>query len=257
MIEFIPLASSSDGCCYVVRSSAHPPLLIDAGIRYTAIQIGLNFQVTSLAGCLISHCHGDHSKAIPKLLAAGVDVYASPDTWKALGHRKGMTTHRSKPIGDPQLEKDGIHQAIAVGPWTVQPFDAVHDVAGTLGFLIASPCQCRLLYLTDTAYSRYRFEGLTHIAVEANFSSEIMRQNSRQGSIETDRFKRTTQTHMSLERLIEMLKANDLNKVKEIHLLHLSDLNSDEAAFKDAVQRATGIPVFIACKRQTPTGRGI
>ena len=34
----------------------------------------------------------------------------------------------------------------------------------------------------------------------------------------------------------------------EIHLLHLSDENSNEAEFKLAVERATGIPVKVAAK---------
>lgn len=237
MIDFRTLASSSDGCCYVVRSSAdRAPLLIDAGIRYAAIQQALDFRVTGLAGALVSHCHGDHSKSVRDLLRAGVNVYASPETWEELG----LGGHRAKSILPDK--------PATVGNWVVRAFDAVHDAPGTLGFLIAAPCGKRLLYLTDTAYSRYRFEGVNVIAIECNHSRDIAHRNAVEGAIPFARYRRTVTNHMSLERLLALLKANDLSAVEEIHLLHLSDANSDESAFKLAVQKATGKPTYIAAK---------
>lgn len=237
MIEFRPLASSSDGCCYRVGSGSSMPLLIDAGLRYQEIQKGLDFKVSSLAGVLISHAHGDHCKAVPELLKAGVDVYASAQTWQAMR----IESHRAATI------REG--EEFSIGPWRVHPFEAVHDMDGTLGFVVASPCGGRLLYLTDSAYSKFRFDGLTVIAVECNYSRELLRTNTISGKIDLQRGRRTTCTHLSLERLIEMLQANDLSQCKEIHLLHLSDENSSEEEFKLAVQRATGVPTYVAAKR--------
>lgn len=235
-MDFVPLASSSAGCCYKLSSGNLPPLLIDAGISLKLIQQGMKFQLSTLAGCLISHCHGDHIKSAEKLMIAGVDCWASKETWE----QANIRSHRAKLV-DPDHD-------VKVGPWTVRGFEAIHDVPGTLGFIIAHPDAGKLLYLTDSAYSKYRFNGLTHIAVECNFSAELMRANATGGSIHTDRYKRTTRTHMSLERLIDMLKANDLSTVEEIHLLHLSDQNSDEEQFRLAIQKATGKPVFVAQK---------
>jgi len=240
VIHFQPLASSSAGCAYVVRSVGAAPLLIDAGIPFKAIQKGMNFATCTLAGCLISHAHGDHSKAVPELLKLGIDCYASPECWKQL-FPKGELSHRAKGASKVAPFK--------VGPWTVQAFEAVHDAEGTLGFLVGSPCGKRLLYLTDTGYSKYRFDAITHLCIECNHSREILRENALAGNIPVDRYRRTATNHMSLERLLEMLKANDLRRLEEIHLLHLSDSNSDEEAFRTAVQRQTGVPVYIAAKR--------
>jgi phosphoribosyl 1,2-cyclic phosphodiesterase len=237
-VEFRPLASSSSGCCYLVSGGgARAPLLIECGIRFELIQRALDFKVTGLAGCLLSHCHGDHSRSAREVMRAGIDVYAHPETWRALpslndcGHRRKDGSERSE---------------FSVGDWRVLPFECVHDVVGTLGFVIGSPDGGRLLYLTDTAYSKYRFDGLTIIAAEANWSEEIIRAGTASGAIHPDRFRRTVRTHMSLEKLIAMLKANDLSKVEEIWLLHLSDQNADEEAFRCAVIRAVGIPTFVA-----------
>lgn len=239
MIRFDALASSSDGCCYVLRSGTRPPLLIDAGIKYSDIQRGMRFKASSLAGALISHGHGDHCKAVQNLMEAGIDCYASRETWGEI--KLGLHHRAHKLTAESQVQ---------IGPWGVRPFSAVHDSPGTLGFYIASPCGAKGLYLTDSAYSPYTFEGLTHLFVECNYSREILRRNTLYGSLDAERFKRTTQNHMSLDRLLGFLAANDLSKVQEIHLLHLSDANSDEVAFKEAVQRATGKPVYVAAKRQ-------
>lgn len=236
MIEFLALASSSAGCSYRVGCGRHAPLLIDAGLSFGMIQRGLAFEVSSLAGVLISHAHGDHSKAIPALMRHGVDVYASAETWEILK----LSGHRAKTI-EPRVEFD-------LGPWRIHPFGAVHDMPGTLGFVIASPEADKLLYLTDSAYSKFKFEGLTHLAIEANFSKELIKSNTLSGAIDPNRFKRTSLNHMSIERLIDMLKANDLSLVEEIYLIHLSDQNSNAEDFRQQVQRATGKPTYICEK---------
>jgi phosphoribosyl 1,2-cyclic phosphodiesterase len=58
--------------------------------------------------------------------------------------------------------------------------------------------------------------------------------------------RRLLRSHFSLENVLDFLKANDMSKVQEIHLLHLSDNNSDEVLFRRRVQEATGKPVYIA-----------
>jgi hypothetical protein len=56
---------------------------------------------------------------------------------------------------------------------------------------------------------------------------------------------------MSLERVIETLEVTDLSKVREIHLLHLSDAHSDADRFRREVEAATGKPVHVAPKWRT------
>lgn len=239
MLEFVPFASSSAGCCYALRREGSAPLLIDAGLSFGDIQKALDYRVDELIGALISHGHGDHCKAVHDLLARGIDCYASVEAWAHILRRGEFVHARALFVGQPQK----------IGSWLVTPFDAVHDAPGVLGFVIDSIGGERLLYLTDSAYSRHRFEGLTHIAIECNYSEKLIQDKAIKGDIYISRAKRTIITHMSLERLLDMLAANDLSKVVEIWLLHLSDENSDEAMFKRTVQAATGKPVFIAPKR--------
>ena len=51
---------------------------------------------------------------------------------------------------------------------------------------------------------------------------------------------------MSIDTLLDLLRSNDMTKVRQIYLLHLSDNNSDAEAFKKMVQQETGAEVYIA-----------
>lgn len=233
MIQFRPLASGSSGNAYHV-SDGHTELLIECGINFRDIQKALNFKTSNLAGCLITHEHKDHTKGLKDVLRAGIDVYASQGTID----QERIKHHRLKPI---QAKKQ-----FEIGTWKVLPFDVEHDVAEPLGFLLMNQEGEKLLFATDTYYVRYKFKGLTHIAVECNYSLDILEENIAAGIVPEIMKKRLLRSHFSLENVKEFLKANDLSKVQEIHLLHLSNNNSDEKLFKEEIQTLTGKPVYIA-----------
>ena len=84
------------------------------------------------------------------------------------------------------------------------------------------------------------------MAVECNYSLDILRANVEAGLIEPALKSRILKSHFSLENVKEFLKANDLSKVQEIWLLHLSDGNSNAERFKREIQELTGKMVFVA-----------
>lgn len=227
------LASGSSGNAYRI-SDGHTSLLLDAGIPMRAIQVGLDFQTSQLAGCFVTHSHLDHSKAAKDLMKLGVDVYTSQGTIDACQLRG----HRVKRV--KSLEE------IRVGTFKVLPFDVEHDAPEPLGFLFESTeTGEKLLYFTDTYFLRYKFQGLTHIMGECNYSREALQRSIDAGHTARERAPRIIKSHMSLETFLEFLEANDLSKVKQIYLLHLSDNNSDEEEFREAVQKATGAEVYV------------
>ena len=234
MIRIQPLGSSSAGNAYLIDDGT-TRLLFEAGLRYKDIQRGVGFQMSSIAGCLITHEHGDHCKSVKDVLKAGIDVYASYGTWNALaldGH------HRAHPVKS--------QEPFTVGTWTVLPFDVQHDVSEPFGYLLANQAGEKLVFLTDTYYCKYRFDGLTHVMVECNFSQAMLDENIASGRVPAVMRKRLMRSHFSLEHMLEFLQANDLKEVREIWLLHLSDTNSDEALFKRRVQEVTGKTVRVA-----------
>lgn len=233
MINITPLGSSSAGNAYRV-TDGKTILLLEAGLRYRDIQRALNFRMSGITGCLISHEHGDHCKAAADLAKAGVDIYASSGTLAALQ----LPAHRAKVI---QAKRQ-----FTIGTWTILPFDVEHDVAEPLGFLLMNQEMEKLVFITDSFYCRYRFPGLTHIMIETNFSERILDQNIIDGRIPAVMKRRLIRSHFSFENAKDFLKANDLSRVQEIWLLHLSDTNSDEALFKREIQQITGKQVLVA-----------
>ena len=223
------IASGSSGNAYLI-GDGHTRLLLDAGIPFKRIQIGCGFRTSSIDGCLVTHRHGDHAAAVPKLLQRGITVYSNADVAGLYPGVQSVDALREYPIGT----------------FHVLPFTAEHDVP-CYGYQVASEeTGEKLVYITDSAYVRYTFTGLTHIMIEANYAEDIMLGNVRDDKIPFPLAERVAQTHMSIDTLLELLRANDMTRVRQIYLLHLSDNNSDAEKFKKLVQQETGAEVYIA-----------
>lgn len=233
-MEINVIASGSTGNAYII-SDGHTSLLLDCGIPFRKIQEGCRFRTNDIAACLISHEHKDHSKAAPELIRRGMDVYASAGTIEACG-LSGHRAHAAKALDQFEIETLAI-----------APFDVQHDAAEPLGFLIYSNMTGeKLLYVTDSYYIKYKFPGLTHIMIEANYSLDILNDNIGADPDMGARKRRLMESHMSIDHLEDMLKANDLSRLQQIYLIHMSRDNGDEAEFKERIQRLTGAEVFIA-----------
>ena len=226
------LASGSSGNCYYT-SDGDSPLLIECGLPWKQIQQGIGFRTSELAGCLVSHEHKDHSKAVRDVMKAGIDCYMSAGTAEALG----ISGHR--------LHIIKAKQQFRIGTWTILPFETQHDAAEPLGFLLANQDEDKLLYATDTYYLKYKFQGLRHIMIECNYALDILQKNVAAGTVPAAVKDRVLRSHFSLEHVKGFLRANDLSDVREIWLLHLSDNNSDAERVKREIQEISGRPVYV------------
>lgn len=233
MVEIQSLASSSRGNAYYIVDGV-APLLLECGIPWKLIRQKLNFQTSSLAGCLVSHAHNDHAGHVKDAMKAGINCYMSRETAEAK-HVEGHSVKIIEPLKE-----------FSIGSWAVLPFPTQHDCEGSLGFLLANQSGDKLLFATDTYYIKYTFAGLTHIMCECNHSTEILRNNVESDVISREQKNRLMQSHFSLENMKKFLQANDLSKVQEIHLLHLSDHNSDAGYFKREIEKLTGKLVLVA-----------
>lgn len=233
MIDIQSLGSSSAGNAYRI-TDGKTALLLEAGFPFKSLQRALKFRMSEIAGCLITHEHLDHSKAAKDIMKAGINVYTSQGTADA----RDLSGHRLKII--KALEP------FSIGTWNIMPFDIQHDVEEPLGFLLANTAGDKLVFLTDTYYCRHRFRDLTHIMVECNYSLDIVRERVELGRLHPAQKKRLLRSHFGLEHVKGFLRANDISKVQEIWLLHLSDGNSDEERFKREIQETTGKLVLVA-----------
>lgn len=229
------LGSSSQGNCYILEGDKET-LLLECGLPYKTILKGLNFNLNNVVGCLVTHEHLDHSKAIKDITKNGIDVYSGEGTLI----RSMPMMYRGKIIKSENQFK--------VGEFTILPFEAQHDAAEPLGFLIQHDEMGKLLFITDSYYCQYKFNNINHILIECNYSGEILQGNIDQGKIPFSLRNRLLKSHFSLANVKEFLRVNDLSKVSEVVLIHLSDGNSDSETFKTEIEKLTGKPTYIANK---------
>lgn len=239
-MEIKTIASGSSGNCYRITANNNSPLLLECGIPIKEIVKALKFSLSSTLGCLITHEHKDHAKAILEVMDWGVDCYCSKGTAEALGiFDKGISVGR--------LHIIKALQKFDIGDWTVLPFEALHDAAEPLSFLIFNRVtREKLLFATDTYYIPYRFRGLTHIMIECNYAMDVLNEMIDRGVVDSKRKNRILKSHMNLENCMRFLRSNDLSNVDEIILIHLSKNNGDGERFKREVIAATGCPVSLA-----------
>lgn len=229
------IGSGSSGNAYII-GDGKTSLMLDCGLPIRKLQEATGHKISSLDACFITHSHSDHCKAHRDVARLGVDIYTHPDTiaeMKAAGHRYKTIRHG---------------QQFTVGTFDILPFDLVHDVTNT-GWL----CQSRatgekLVYVTDTMYLPYRFQGVNFWMIEVNNIQRCLDENVERGDLDRNLKHRIQRSHLSLSTVLDIFRANDMTKTDAIYLLHLSDNNSDEAEIRDAIQKATGAQVIV-CRR--------
>ncbi len=225
------IASGSRGNCYLI-DDGKSSLLLDAGIPYLKIAEGTDYKVSETSGCLISHIHQDHSKAVKDLLKRGVRVYGPAEVKEHWGWVTAM---------DPW-------QTIGLGTFNVTAFLVPHD-AECYGYKIESlNTGEKLVYITDAGSipEGIDLEDIDYWMVEANYSIGNLAQNYYEGGIDYERVTRIQKYHMDIGVLIRYLGSINTSRIREIWLIHLSNDNSDAETFKKLVQEVTGAPVYIA-----------
>lgn len=224
------LASGSSGNCYIIQAGEEI-LLLECGINFKNIKQGLGFDLSKVKGCLVTHEHKDHSKAINEVMKAGINVYLSEGTAANIENKEIVSKYR--------LHSIKHREAFEIGGFSITPFTTEHDVAEPLGFLIYHPNIGKLLFATDTYYLKYVFNNVDHILIECNYSEDVLPQLPAWRA-------RTIKSHMSLETLKEALRTWDLGNTKEIVLIHISQDNGDPDRFQAEINELTGIETYVA-----------
>lgn len=230
------VGSSSKGNCYILENDKEA-LILECGVPFIETKKAIDFNLHKVSGCLITHEHKDHCKAVEDVLKASIPVFASEGTIKAMnisGYKKPNIVQAKK--------------WYQIGNYNVYPFNVEHDCAEPLGFLIQHEECGNVLFATDTYYLRYVFNGLNNIIIECNYRLDILKNNINQGKIPASLENRTIESHMEFSTCLKALKENDLSAVNNIVLIHLSDGNSNANEFREDIHKATGKRVHIADK---------
>lgn len=219
--------TGSSGNAYLIKT-VDAGILLDAGIPVKQMVRG--FIGIKIEGCLVTHEHGDHIKAAKDLAARGIDVYLTKGTADA-AELSGHRIHTIK-----------VLEPFRAGCFEILAFPTQHDAAEPCGYIIRDVGTGEtMLYATDTYYLRNTYPGIHYWLIECNYCEDIIQDQLNTGKLHESMRDRLLRSHMSLGRLIDTLKANDLTTARKIILCHLSNARSDEAKMVREVKRATGI----------------
>lgn len=228
------IGSSSKGNSYILETETGS-LLLDAGVPFREIQKALNFDLSSVRYCLVTHEHKDHSMAIKDVMRAGINVYAPA---KLLSLTEDGRSHR--------FYDARIGERFVIGDFVVMPIEAQHDVPCMAFLIMYKPTGEKLLYATDTYYLKNRFNGINYFLIECNYCNDILDTNIEEGKIPFSLKKRLLESHFSLENVKGFLSANDMTNVRKIVLIHLSDGNSNAARMVREISELTGKDTEVA-----------
>lgn len=216
------LASGSTGNAYMLGD-----ILIEAGIPYDRI-IKKNGYKRPKA-CIITHSHSDHAGYIKDIVKVATPIYASAGTLNELDPVNNIRRAYAVHHGEQYQIRD----------WIVTPYNSDHCF-GALYYVFQKGNE-KILFSTDNAWINEYHEGLTEIYIEANYSEELLKQEEH---LEDGKRVESVRAHMSIEDCIRWLKRQDLDQVRRIVLLHLSERNSDLEDYINRIQRATGISTY-------------
>jgi len=229
-MRLICLGSSSKGNCYILKGCSET-LILEAGVNFVEVKKALEFDLTDVVGCVVTHEHGDHSKALKQIESSFIPVYAS-----------GGTLSKTKVNG---TQVNHLKQT-TIGGFQIIPFAIKHDAAEPFAYCIHHKECGRILFITDSASFPYRLSGISHFIIEANFSEKLADKYAIENPDSYSNVKRLKESHLEINVTKEILQENIDGHTKNIILCHLSDRHSIKEEFKKIIARATGKPVYIA-----------
>lgn len=228
--------SGSSGNSYALIADNGEILAIEAGCKFLDFKKMIDWKISNVVGCIVSHEHGDHARYIKDFMKAGIPVCTAFETQTALETITGERTIAIPP-----------RTARQIGSFTVTPFNVPHDTEiECYGYLIKHEEMGQLLFLTDLEYCKYNFSKLNieHIMVEANYDMQFVDRDE-------PNYEHRLRGHMSLDTALKFISTNDNPALRNVVLLHLSDKNADSEQFLHKIKETVkyGADCYIAEKR--------
>lgn len=223
------VGSSSKGNGYILDDGKNQ-LIIELGCKLGEYFKVLDYEIDNVCGCLVTHGHQDHAKYIPDALKRQISVYSCQDV---ADHYNGV-----------KVLKNGYKYRI--GAFIVQPISVYHNVEN-YAYLIENDNIGRVLFVTDCVRFLYKINNVNHLLIEANYDDSLVIDHLCEGK----EVRSQNEYHMEINDTIASIRAVYNDSLNTIFLLHLSDGQSDEEAFKRRVYDEFGIMPCVADKGLT------
>lgn len=223
------IATGSKGNCYALKDNDGKILLLDCGIPLKEVKAGIDFRVSDLVGCVVTHGHLDHSKASDDLKRMGIPVarpycenvnYVNFDNfiirYFRLDDADGRFVHSNA---------DGSECPI-------------------YGYLIAHDKEpLKLLYITDAQFCKWRFKDVTNLIIGIDYMDELVPDDNKAKRLHI------YSGHMNLSTACDFIKVLDKDKtLKNVIVGHMSDTASDRNEFSVRLCQATKADIYFAEK---------
>jgi phosphoribosyl 1,2-cyclic phosphodiesterase len=229
------LGSGSTGNSTLVEADG-VAVLIDAGFSGRSIERRLRevgVEPTSLAGIVITHDHGDHTRGMGVLARRfGVPLHLTTATRDACA---------ALLRGTEQLRLYASAAPFAIGTLEFEPFLTVHDAVDPVAVTVRHvPSGARLGVATDlgrpTVSVRAALAGCHMLVLEANHDEILLREGPYPWSVK----QRIASSHGHLSNRAAGALARELchDALHTIVLAHLSESCNDAAVARDAVASA-------------------
>jgi len=234
------VATGSTGNFYILEDISGARLLIECGISIDRIKKALNFNMSGIEGCLLSHEHQDHAKSAGHLVNLGINLYSSKGTLNALE----LNDYFSQPV--KALRK------YETPSYSFTPFSTNHDAAEPLGFEIISKNECvKIVFATDTYFVKYKFSDVDVFMVECNYMYHILKKNVEAGKVPGSLETRLKESHMELQDTVDFINASDLKFTTIVIPIHMSSGNLNIETARDYIAKETGLIVYDPLKTKT------
>lgn len=208
------LNSSSAGNCFIL-TCGEEQLVLDLGVDWTKTLKALDYNIGNIVGCLCTHKHLDHSKAIPKALRYCLDVYSCQEVCDKY---EGV-----------QLLPQGVKTHI--GGFKVQPLPVKHNVEN-YAYIITHEDMGKLVFALDCEEFLYKIRDVNHWIIEANHDFDVMLDHA----LENMHSASASENHLSIGQCVDALRVNNCDITQTVVLAHLSDANSHARRFIDIIR---------------------
>lgn len=203
------IASGSAGNGYILTAGSER-LIIECGVTDNEILKALDYDVSSVVGCVVTHAHKDHSKYIPQ-------------------YQKFFTVYSNADVAE---RYNGVvalqpRKRYAIGNFKVMPLEVPHGDCPNFAYVIDFD-GTRLVFATDLQKFPYTIANVDVLMLECNNTQERVLQNLMNG----DDVMSAYDTHLELEDCVEAVERLGGQKLRKVLLLHLSKHNADRDQIK-------------------------
>lgn len=223
-MEIEALASGSSGNVTAIRTLNGELVLIDCGKSFAWTMARLDYELPD--ALLITHEHGDHSRAVKQFLSKAVEVFMTAGTRDALNLEPSRNLHiltKANLIETADAEfYDGVRFHIG-GSLIGQAIPSTHDAKEPVNFILED-AQDRVLFVTDTGALPKVRGDFTKIFIEANYDTRELMWSDLPHIVK----ERILNNHLPIES-VEKFLAKYPNAEKT--LLHISKRHGNEAEF--------------------------